>query len=529
VRAPDVEDTRTPSAVTAPAPEPPPAVAAAAGPAAAGPAVALAWAQTAARTAELLAYGPQSVAALEDTLAELVRGARTDWPGLRGALAEATEKFSPGERRLDLPAATPLRQLHALVDVLVWLPAPGQPRGAHATLSRLLDHLDLPLDRPAGMDRCALRTPADILTLRLAEIAARIGAPSPVELVSTPTDAGGWIAPEALVGRVAAAEDAGWQPWPIDFDQALLRLPAAADPATTRAAHSLVSPAGRRLAGWLRGGRPTLPAVPGPAGFPDPLPRAGSLAHLPAAPGGPGTPVTLVHLLRRGWHAPGPLADGSCWPVCWPGLLPGHADLVAVAGSWHPRHPDAHGGYCEPLPLTRISRDYRQSSGLRPGYGVTAALARGVISRSAAERADAAEALTLLAGSGLLDGVQLAAALTRFAAHPERQVLRVAAPIFRQALDAQPRTVAATRAAAAIGTTILHWLPALLPPAVPLPLPYTSRLLEIADCALGTLRERGQKPPATPALTANLLVSLTQRSGRSPVSTAARRLLITSR
>jgi hypothetical protein len=523
VRALDAEDMRTPSAPVALMPRSDVAASTFDGRPAA---------EIAARVAELLVHGPSDILALEETLADLVRSARTDWPGIRGALAETTEKVTPGERSRDLPAATPLRQLHRLVNVLVWLPASDRPRGVSVTLAALMDRLDLPLDRPAGVDRLILRTPADILTLRLAEIAARIGAPSPVELVSTPTDPAGWIAPEVLVARISAAEDAGWQPWPVDFDQALLRLPLNPGPATIRAARQLASPDGRRLEGWLRGGRPTLPAVPNPLSSPVPLPvrpmpstTGGlALARLATDPGGPAAPITLIHLLRRGWNAPVALADGSCWPICWPGLLPAHTDLVAAAASWHPQHPDAHGGCCEPHLLTQISRVYRYAGAISPGHGMSVALARGLVSRSPMERTDAAEALTLLAGSGQLDGAQFAAALTGCAVRPGRQFLRAATPILRQALEDQPRPGAAGRAAASIASTILNWLPAIAPPAVPHPVPYTAHLLDVATTALETVHRNGQKPPRVPAATAGLLTSLAGRSSRSPVSAAARRL-----
>jgi hypothetical protein len=522
VRAPDVEDMRTSSA---------PVALMRRSDVSAGSFDGRSAAEIAARVAELLVHGPSEILTLEETLADLVRCARTDWPALRGALAETIEKATPGERSRDLPVATPLRQLHRLLDVLVRLPAPGRPRGASTTLAALMDRLDFRLDRPAGVDRLTLRTPADILTLRLAEIAARAGAPSPVDLVSTPTDPAGWIAPEVLVARISAAEEAGWQPWPIDFDQALLRLPVIAGPATVRAARRLVSPDGRRLAGWLRGGRPTLPAAPDPSSSPVPLPLRPTppvisglpLARLATDPGGPATPITLIHLLRRGWNAPIALVDGSCWPICWPGLLPAHTDLVALAASWHPQHPDAHGGCCEPQLLTQISRVYRYAGAMSPGHGMRLALARGMVSRSPAQRADAAEALALLAGSGQLDGAQLAAALTGVAMRPGRQFLRAATPILRQALGDQ-RPGAAGPAAASIAATILHWLPAIAPPAVPRPVPYTAHLLDVATAALETVRHHGQKPPGIPAASAELLADLAGRSGRSPVSAAARRL-----
>ncbi len=516
---------------------------------------------------------------------------------------------------LDLPRATPLRQLHALAVNAAWLPAPTtrSPRNvSEFELVRLFRQLSLTLDRPPGMDPYALRTPADILTLRLAELTARIADPGPVRLVSTPTGAKGWIDAAALVARIAEAESAGWQPWPLDFDQALLRLPESPDPATVHAAHRLVSPAGRRLAGWLRGGRPTLPEsnladlarianASDASNAPSPIrsdvsepslavdrehdtharsrsrsPRVHPLLTLPdqpphpalAAPEdlsahpGPLAPSTLFHLLRHGWYPPHPMADGSCWTVCWPALLPNRPDLVSIAVVWHARHPDAHGGSC-PSPVLS-----RAASGSRYGHsdGSLAAIARGITSRSPTKRADAAQALAVLAASGHLDAQSFAAALAAFATRTDRQFLRSAVPALRHALSASAHPIAANRtaathpaetnratgtranaasgsAASAIGGAIVGWLPAILPPSVVQPLPYTSHLLNLAADALASARPaapersprwRKPKPPPTTAgvLSAttidaaiDALTRLVTRPARSHVSDAAQRLL----
>ncbi|MGH6655719.1 MAG: DUF6493 family protein, partial [Actinocrinis sp.] len=328
----------------------------------------------AAAFAELLSHGPSDPLTFEQALADLVRARRESRADLAAALSPVAVKGPTPQLIRDLPLATPLRQLHALAINAVWQPTPSRPYDGTFELAHLLRRLLLRLDRAPGMDPYALRSPADIITLRLAELAVRIGDPGPAELVSTPTHPDGWIDPDVLVARVSAAEQAGRQPWPLDFDQALLRLPDTAGPATMRAAHDLSSPAGHRLAGWLRGGRPTLPSAREMTTVAEPRagsPRVHPLATVDPPPPTAPAPTTLIHLLRRGWYPPGPLADGSCWTVCWPTLLPGHPGLVAVAAAWHPRHPDANGALCPTPVLTRLATPTPAASDLGPPPNTT--------------------------------------------------------------------------------------------------------------------------------------------------------------
>lgn len=536
----------------------------------------------AATIADLLSQGPTDGFAFELALTDLVHAAREDRSALRAALTPVVDKglapqlgLGRGQGR-DLPLATPLRQLHALAVNAAWLPAPSRLHGrasgyAGFELARLFHRLALNLDRPPGMDPYALRTPADILTLRLAELAAHIGDAGPVEPVSTPTDPDGWIDPDVLAARIAAAESDGWQPWPLDFDQALLRLPDSPAPMAARAAHRLASPAGRRLAGWLRDGRPTLPssadlvAEDTSAAYARTRispPRAQPLITLPetlvsgsaddrysSRSTGPLAPSTLIHLLRRGWYPPRPLADGSCWTVCWSALLPGRPDLIAIAAAWHPRHPDAHGGSCPTPVLTRLAhaaqaqdsdpdqgRDGSDTDRHIDGHGTLAAIARALTSRSPAKRADAAQSLAILATSGRFDAHRFGTALAAFATRTDRQFLRTAVPalqyVLRAAADAHDShdsdegTTSALAAAmdravaSAIGTAILGWLPAILPPAVNQPEPYTSHLLNLAADALTSARASRQPTPVLDALT-----MLASRPSHSSVSDAAQRLL----
>ncbi|MEV0900637.1 DUF6493 family protein [Actinoplanes sp. NPDC049802] len=103
--------------------------------------------------------------------------------------------------------------------------------------------------------------PDGVLALRAAEVAVHLSGSMMPMLVATPTHVTGSLDPAVLLERLSRAEAEGWQPWPFDLEQALLRLPRAAVPAgvSTRAA-ALTSPAGRQFAQWLASG-----------GLPDPV------------------------------------------------------------------------------------------------------------------------------------------------------------------------------------------------------------------------------------------------------------------
>ncbi|HMH89553.1 MAG TPA: hypothetical protein VK586_00565, partial [Streptosporangiaceae bacterium] len=89
-----------------------------------------------------------------------------------------------------------------------------------------------------------------VTRLRITELMARLDT-SPVPwLVAVPTDTSGVIAPAVFLERLAAAETGGWEPWPLDLDQALLRTTRSVPPELAARAGALTSPAGRRLARW---------------------------------------------------------------------------------------------------------------------------------------------------------------------------------------------------------------------------------------------------------------------------------------
>ncbi|QKW22823.1 hypothetical protein HUT16_30355 [Kitasatospora sp. NA04385] len=89
-----------------------------------------------------------------------------------------------------------------------------------------------------------------VLAARLHETAHRLAADPVPFLLSTPTWCNGALDGRELVARLARYEELGVRPGPVDFAQALLRT--AGD--GSEGAEALTSPAGQRLAAWLRGG-----------------------------------------------------------------------------------------------------------------------------------------------------------------------------------------------------------------------------------------------------------------------------------
>ncbi|MFB9696765.1 hypothetical protein ACFFRK_27300, partial [Amorphoplanes digitatis] len=111
-----------------------------------------------------------------------------------------------------------------------------------------------------GDDSALAATPDGILSLRIAEISVQVAkAPVPM-LVATPAYVNGGLPAEVLLQRLRLAEAQGWQPWQLDLEQALLRVPRDRDAEVTRRAGELTTPAGREFARWLTTG-----------GLPDPV------------------------------------------------------------------------------------------------------------------------------------------------------------------------------------------------------------------------------------------------------------------
>jgi hypothetical protein len=115
-------------------------------------------------------------------------------------------------------------------------------------------------DVSGGRDRSPVGAPSGVLTLRVAEVAVRVvQAPVPV-LLATPTSVTGSIDAGVLVDRLARYDEAGVEPWPLDLQQAMIRVDRDAGPGVPARAEALTLPSGRLVAGWLRSG-----------GLPDPV------------------------------------------------------------------------------------------------------------------------------------------------------------------------------------------------------------------------------------------------------------------
>ncbi|CCA54153.1 MULTISPECIES: DUF7824 domain-containing protein [Streptomyces] len=196
---------------------------------------------------ELLTRGLyQDPAAFERTLDGLVRVARQDRAGLEAAVREAfpTEHW---ENRHYFSHYT---------------------HGAEVVLAGLLGVLpgwrvDSGRGKGTGRKSCHHEALSGILDARLWEAAALIGSDALPFLLAAPTVHTGEIDPVVLVERLRAYRDAGVEPAPADFAQALLRV-GRGDSSAGRCAEeaeALGTRAGGRLAAWLRTAEPLATKV----------------------------------------------------------------------------------------------------------------------------------------------------------------------------------------------------------------------------------------------------------------------------
>ncbi|PBC76621.1 hypothetical protein BX265_1342 [Streptomyces sp. TLI_235] len=261
-----------------------------------------------------------------------------------------------------------------------------------------------------GVFRTSWSTAFDAqIASRLEEAVLRLVARPLPYLLATPTDATGAIDPAALVARLAGYARLGAEPGPADLGQALLRVTPTADPAVIAAAAAIGTPAGKRLAAWLRdGGLPRPPStVRAPSAERGPNGRRLSttrrLVHQPAA-GTAGLPAdadrlldsTDRHLARHdSWWTP-PASER------WTAILPHHREETAArlmerfAGA---ADADQRGG---PQLLPALAE-----AGGPAGPAMHLAVAYGLGARHPEDRTAAVDALLVLAARGDLDGALL--------------------------------------------------------------------------------------------------------------------------
>jgi hypothetical protein len=395
-----------------------------------------------------------------------------------------------------------------------------------------------------GRDR--LPGPYAGLMARMYEIAIGVCyAPRPL-LVSAPSTTTGMIEPGELLSRLQRAAAEGWEPWPLDLAQALLRLPRDPDPAAAAWAAGLGTPAGIALARRLyagvtdpdvtvaprsallmrlshsphvivnrltdaqaaamqehRGGRSVTiadedvilamvrsspPRLGGPGEYSDPCELTGDLSEPELWLEG----ERFYDNQMRG-YAPG-------WVACWPMVLPAHRDVIAA--------------HVVPLLLKRVGEG-RDAGAVLPalaradgpvGAGMHLALGYGLGARNHGDRAAAADALVILAARGHLDGDALGQQLGFLVARQTVPLARVLPGL---------REVARTGALAPVWSLVAAMLPQILPPAVS-QLPYQAAEL----IALGVEAAQVIRPGATlPCLN-----ELAARPGSSQLVVQSRRL-----
>ncbi|SCL72535.1 DUF6493 family protein [Micromonospora peucetia] len=450
--------------------------------------------------------GTQSQGApLDRILDGLVRLTTTDSTRVHTALTPVIERrhWSWGnEHRYD-----PLCLCEVVVDVLTTAAATDQQarrRSRWEALLAAVRRTDRTTPQPELIaTNPRMPAPHRLLRARLLEIGAHANEPGHPGLLATPTSANGLLDPLTLLERLAALGDR--TPWHWDLTQALLRLPADTDEAVAGKATALGTPAGERLATWLRTG-----------GLPQPVMRATTVTRrsrkgsydwehdqLPPR-------RILVELRPPDGHDdryglltadPAPLGgdEHSGWAHLWPSILPGHRGVIAA--------------YTLPIVAATADMDQRDGTAVLPllaessgpgGVALDLALAYGLGARHGADRVATLDALLGLAGAGQLDATGTGEQLGRLIAGQLVKLTRALEPLRDAALAGAPLTVWRLTAAA---------LPAIL--ATPTPPRGLPDLLSLAAETASTTGTRIEVPG---------LDELAARGGTSRLGTEARRL-----
>jgi hypothetical protein len=212
------------------------------------------------------------------------------------------------------------------------------------------------------LERARYGTVAEQLAKRLREIATGLASSPRPALVSTPTEMSGLLDPATLRERLAKAEAEGWEPWPLDLQQARHRLPrdVHGDPEITIEERTF------RYPGYS---------------------YTDTGLYAIVTPGLEEPEQTL-----REYDEWGPMIE---W---WPSVLPAQPEIVAAHLIPHLRYRTASKGDDGPL-LPMLAE-----AGGTAGLAVHLALAYGLAAELTLNRAHAVDALLTLAARGQLDG-----------------------------------------------------------------------------------------------------------------------------
>jgi Family of unknown function (DUF6493) len=384
-----------------------------------------------------------------------------------------------------------------------------------------------------------LEGPRQAFIRRLHEIAVGLTyAPRPL-LVATPTTASGLLDPDELLARLERAAAEGWQPWPCDLEQALLRLPRNPGGNLAQRARQLGTPAGSQLARWLDTDGLPDPEVTivrrtwdnpdrrtGAEGKSDHFlatirPPRGRLAvrAARAVRAAADARVGVITALLTTLDRPERLMHGNygqtceyfntAWLPCWPSMLPAHRDVIAAHLIPHfARHTmPQYAVFTRYEPACRQMLPLLAEAAGPARAGMNLALCYGLTAHGLSDRAAAVDALLTLAGRGQLNGTALGTEFGTLAATGDVQLNR-AVPALADAARAGAHTQVWALVAAA--------LPRLLPPTTPHPPPRLADLI-----ALGTETAEIIRPHTTiPGL-----AEVAGRGGSARFVTESRRLL----
>ncbi|WP_430790952.1 DUF6493 family protein [Actinoplanes sp. G11-F43] len=281
--------------------------------------------------------------------------------------------------------------------------------------------------RRGGDDSRLPTDPFGVLVLRTAEIAVHINGAMMPMLVATPTRVNGSVDPAVLLERLSRAEAEGWQPWPFDLEQALLRLPrTGVDPAVTAGAAALTSPAGRQFAQWLASG-----------GLPDPVSEP--FLQLMDA-----NPISDAPVRRRMAVRLRPSRDGGLrlerqllthepekHPAWWPNEFDGIESVLTMV---LPHHREVAAAWAIAGQATLADQNRRGNGVLLPclaectgpvGPGLAYALAYTLAAKQETDRASALDAFLALAAGTEPFAPAVGAALADLAADSTIKLSRV--------------------------------------------------------------------------------------------------------
>ncbi|USX55244.1 hypothetical protein [Lentzea sp. HUAS12] len=357
---------------------------------------------------------PDPIATLDELTAEvgglLTRTASHIEPVAAERVLEALVRFAWQDREALVRAFAPLREknpwIRTRVDAEAFLERSWPNcRSVFTTVVTAAADVVQPVGHPEpvldaeNLGRNEPGCPGQRLAGRLREIARDLlRAPRPA-LVSTPTETSGLLDAATLLERLAKAEAGDWDPGPRDLRQAYHRLPRDTRPEDFA---SLTSTAGQVLRAWLA--EPTEPVVElveRRRTDPYVLPRKEEVRLLVTVE--PGLPEP-----EEEWFGHSDWESLLDW---WPLVLPARREVVAAHLVPHLAHRRGSSGN-DGAVLPGIARAHGPI-----GVATTLALAYGLGTESVVGRAQAVDAVLVLAARGQFDGRALGEVVGRLLEH----------------------------------------------------------------------------------------------------------------